>query len=278
VINTRRIAARFTFMLLLAGFFLYAAFPLYYAVISSLQQGSQLFEPTYLPRSANLENYVAVFGEQPFGRSILNSFAVGLGTVAVTLFLATLAAYALGRIRFRGRRSVLFAFLTVSMFPQVAVLSGMFELIRWLGLYNTLPALVLSYLVLTLPFSIWVLTAFMRELPTEIEEAAILDGASRWTILTRILAPLAAPAIVTTGLLALIIAWNEFLFALTFSLGPESRTVPVAIALISGASQHELPWGVLMAASVVVAVPLVAIVLVFQGRIVSGLTTGALKG
>jgi trehalose/maltose transport system permease protein len=278
VINARRIAARFTFMLLLAGFFLYAAFPLYYAVISSLQQGSQLFEPTYLPRSANLENYVAVFGEQPFGRSILNSFAVGLGTVAVTLFLATLAAYALGRIRFRGRRSVLFAFLTVSMFPQVAVLSGMFELIRWLGLYNTLPALVLSYLVLTLPFSIWVLTAFMRELPTEIEEAAILDGASRWTILTRILAPLAAPAIVTTGLLALIIAWNEFLFALTFSLGPESRTVPVAIALISGASQHELPWGVLMAASVVVAVPLVAIVLVFQGRIVSGLTTGALKG
>lgn len=278
MINTRRIAARFTFMLLLAGFFLYAAFPLYYAVISSLQQGSQLFEPTYLPRSANLENYVAVFGEQPFGRSILNSFAVGLGTVAVTLFLATLAAYALGRIRFRGRRSVLFAFLTVSMFPQVAVLSGMFELIRRLGLYNTLPALVLSYLVLTLPFSIWVLTAFMRELPTEIEEAAILDGASRWTILTRILAPLAAPAIVTTGLLALIIAWNEFLFALTFSLGPESRTVPVAIALISGASQHELPWGVLMAASVVVAVPLVAIVLVFQGRIVSGLTTGALKG
>jgi trehalose/maltose transport system permease protein len=278
VINARRIAARFTFMLLLAGFFLYAAFPLYYAVISSLQQGSQLFEPTYLPRSANLENYVAVFGEQPFGRSILNSFAVGLGTVAVTLFLATLAAYALGRIRFRGRRSVLFAFLTVSMFPQVAVLSGMFELIRWLGLYNTLPALVLSYLVLTLPFSIWVLTAFMRELPTEIEEAAILDGASRWTILTRILAPLAAPAIVTTGLLALIIAWNEFLFALTFSLGPESRTVPVAIALISGASQHELPWGVLMAASVVVAVPLVAIVLLFQGRIVSGLTTGALKG
>ena len=278
MINARRIAARFTFMLLLAGFFLYAAFPLYYAVISSLQQGSQLFEPTYLPRSANLENYVAVFGEQPFGRSILNSFAVGLGTVAVTLFLATLAAYALGRIRFRGRRSVLFAFLTVSMFPQVAVLSGMFELIRRLGLYNTLPALVLSYLVLTLPFSIWVLTAFMRELPTEIEEAAILDGASRWTILTRILAPLAAPAIVTTGLLALIIAWNEFLFALTFSLGPESRTVPVAIALISGASQHELPWGVLMAASVVVAVPLVAIVLLFQGRIVSGLTTGALKG
>jgi trehalose/maltose transport system permease protein len=276
--TAKRIVARGAFVLLVAGFVLYAVFPLYYAVISSLQQGSRLFEPAYLPRSANLENYVAVFREQPFARSILNSFAVGLGTVAVTLFLAGLAAYALGRIRFRGRSGVLFAFLTVSMFPQVAVLSGMFELIRWLGLYNTLPALMLSYLVLTLPFSIWVLTAFMREVPTEIEEAAILDGASRWTILTRILAPLVAPAIVTTGLLALIIAWNEFLFALTFTLGAESRTVPVAIALISGASQHELPWGVIMAASVVVAVPLVAIVLLFQGRIVSGLTAGALKG
>jgi trehalose/maltose transport system permease protein len=137
---------------------------------------------------------------------------------------------------------------------------------------------MLSYLVLTLPFSIWILTTFMRELPIEIEEAAILDGASRWTILTHILAPLVAPAIVTTGLLALIIAWNEFLFALTFTLGAESRTVPVAIALISGASQHELPWGVIMAASVVVTGPLIGIVLLFQGRIVSGLTAGAIKG
>jgi trehalose/maltose transport system permease protein len=274
----RQIAARSAFALLLAGLFFYATFPFYYAVISSLQRGSQLFEPAYLPRRVNLENYVAVFREQPFARSILNSLAVGTGTVAVTLFLATLAAYALGRIRFRGRRGVLFVFLTVSMFPQVAVLSGMFELIRRLGLYDTLPGLMLSYLVLTLPFSIWILTAFMRELPTEIEEAAILDGASRWTILTRILAPLVAPAIVTTGLLALIIAWNEFLFALTFTLGAESRTVPVAIALISGASQHELPWGVIMAASVVVTGPLIGIVLLFQGRIVSGLTAGAIKG
>jgi trehalose/maltose transport system permease protein len=168
--------------------------------------------------------------------------------------------------------------LTVSMFPQVAVLSGMFELIRALGLYNTLPSLMLSYLVLTLPFSVWVLTAFMRELPDEIEEAAILDGASRWTVLTRILAPLIAPALVTTGLLAMIIAWNEFLFALTFTLSAEARTVPVAIALISGSTQHELPWGIIMAASVIATVPMLVIVLLFQGRIVSGLTAGAIKG
>ena len=274
----RRILVRGGFLLTLAGFLFYAIFPFYYALISSLQTGSDLFAPRYLPHSPDLANYAAVFREQPFARSILNSFAVAVGTVAATLFLAALASYALGRIRFRGRRGVLFAVLTVSMFPQVAVLSGMFELIRMLGLYDTLPGLMLSYLILTLPFSIWVLTAFMREIPSEIEEAAILDGASRWTVLTRILAPLVAPALVTTGLLALIIAWNEFLFALTFTLSPEARTAPVAIALISGASQHELPWGIVMAAAVIVTIPLVAIVLLFQGRIVAGLTAGAIKG
>jgi trehalose/maltose transport system permease protein len=277
-VTVRRLLARGGFLLILGGFLFYAVFPFYYALISSLESGSGLFEPSVLPRSANIGNYAVVFAQQPFARSILNSFMVAVGTVFATLFLAALAAYALGRIRFRGRRGVLFTVLTVSMFPQVAVLSGMFELIRALGLYNTLPSLMLSYLVLTLPFSVWVLTAFMRELPDEIEEAAILDGASRWTMLTRILAPLIAPALVTTGLLAMIIAWNEFLFALTFTLSAEARTVPVAIALISGSTQHELPWGIIMAASVIATVPMLVIVLLFQGRIVSGLTAGAIKG
>ena len=276
--TVRRLLARGGFLFVLAGFLFYAVFPFYYALISSLESGSGLFEPSFLPHTVDMGNYAAVFGEQPFARSILNSFMVAVGTVAATLFLAAFAAYALGRIRFRGRRGVLFTVLTISMFPQIAVLSGMFELIRALGLYDALPSLMLSYLVLTLPFSIWVLTAFMRELPDEIEEAAILDGASRWTVLTRILAPLIAPALVTTGLLALIIAWNEFLFALTFTLSAEARTVPVAIALISGSTQHELPWGIIMAASVIVTVPLLIIVLLFQGRIVSGLTAGAIKG
>jgi trehalose/maltose transport system permease protein len=168
--------------------------------------------------------------------------------------------------------------LAVSMFPQVAVLSGMFELIRAFGLYNNLLSLTLSYMTFTIPFTVWVLTTFMRGLPKELEEAAVMDGAQPWTIITRVFMPLLWPALVTTGLLAFIAAWNEFLFALTFTLTNTQRTVPVAIALITGASQHELPWGNIMAASVIVTVPVVALVLIFQRRIVSGLTAGAVKG
>jgi trehalose/maltose transport system permease protein len=164
------------------------------------------------------------------------------------------------------------------MFPQVAVLAGMFELIRGLGLYNHLAGLAISYMIFTLPFTVWVLTAFMRDLPKELEEAAIMDGATPWDIVIRVFLPLLWPALVTTGLLAFIAAWNEFLFALTFTLTDEQRTVPVTIALISGASQFELPWGNIMAASVIVTAPLVILVLVFQRRIVSGLTAGAVKG
>ena len=164
------------------------------------------------------------------------------------------------------------------MFPQIAVLSGMFELVTWLGIYNNLLALTLSYMIFTLPFTVWVLTTFMRDLPKEIEEAAIVDGATPFTIVTKVFLPLMGPALATTGLLAFIAAWNEFLFALTFTLSTEMRTVPVAIALISGASAHELPWGNIMAASVVVTVPLIVLVLIFQRRIVSGLTAGAVKG
>jgi trehalose/maltose transport system permease protein len=158
------------------------------------------------------------------------------------------------------------------------VLSGMFELVRALGLYNSLPGLMLSNMILTLPFTVWVLTTFMRELPKELEEAAVVDGASDWVIVRRVFLPLLGPALVTTGLLAFIAAWNEFLFALTFTLTNEQRTVPVAIALITGASAEELPWGNLMAASVIVTVPLILLVLVFQRRIVAGLTAGAVKG
>jgi trehalose/maltose transport system permease protein len=198
--------------------------------------------------------------------------------VALSLFLAVTAAFALARVQFRGRTLLLFTILGVSMFPQVAVLSGMFQMIRGLGLYNHLLGLVLSYMILTLPFTVWVLTTFMRDLPKELEEAAILDGASSWTIVTRVFMPLMWPALVTTGLLAFIAAWNEFLFALTFTLTSDQRTVPVGIALMSGASPQELPWGNIMAASVIVTLPLIGLVLIFQRRIVSGLTAGAVKG
>jgi len=266
------------FWLLVAAILLFCLFPFYYAIVSSLRPPGGMFRPSLLPLQWTLANYHAVFAQQPFGRNILNSVLVAGSVVALSLLVGTLAAYALARTSFRGRGPLLAAILSVSMFPQVAVLSGMFELVRALGLYNHLSGLGLSYLVFTLPFTIWILTTFMRELPRELEEAAWIDGAGPWQTLALVLAPLLAPAMVTAGLLAFIAAWNEFLFALTFTLTDSERTVPVAIALMSGASQYELPWGNLMAASVIVTLPLVALVLVFQRRIVAGLTAGAIKG
>ena len=263
---------------LLVVIIFYTVFPFYWAIVSSLRSGAGLFSTALLPTDPAWGNYLAVFREQPFGRNILNSLFVAISTVALSLGLAVAASYALGRIQFRGRTLLLLTILGVSMFPQIAVLSGMFELVTWLGIYNNLLALTLSYMIFTLPFTVWVLTTFMRDQPKEIEEAAIVDGAKPFTIITKVFLPLMGPALATTGLLAFIAAWNEFLFALTFTLSTEMRTVPVAIALISGASSHELPWGNIMAASVIVTVPLIVLVLIFQRRIVSGLTAGAVKG
>lgn len=274
----KKVLGTCAFYLLVAMIVFISVFPFYYAIISSLKPASQMFNVDYFPKFWHWENYVAVFREQRFAANILNSLLVAFSVVAVSLLLSVTAAYALGRIRFRGRNTILVIILGVSMFPQVAVLSGMFELIRLLGLYNNLLGLTLSYLIFTLPFTVWVLTTFIRGLPKELEEAAIMDGAKPWTIITRVLMPLMWPVLVTTGLLAFVAAWNEFLFALTFTLTNEQRTVPVAIALITGGSAHELPWGNIMAASVIVTVPIVLLVLFFQRRIVSGLTAGAVKG
>jgi trehalose/maltose transport system permease protein len=277
-LTVRRVVREALFYALVAAIVGFAVFPFYYAILSSLKTSSELFNIDYFPVRWNFGNYVSVFRENPFATNLFNSVVVAVITVVVSLFLGVTAAFALARIRFRGRGLLLAAILGVSMFPQIAVLSGMYQLIRGLGLYNHLGALVLSYMIFTLPFTVWVLTTFMRELPKELEEAAILDGASPWVIVTRVFMPLMWPALVTTGLLAFIAAWNEFLFALTFTLTNDERTVPVGIATMSGASAHELPWGNIMAASVIVTLPLVLLVLAFQRRIVSGLTAGAVKG
>lgn len=269
---------RIGFYALIAVILFYTVFPFYWAIVSSLKSGSAIFQVEFLPAHPTFENYRALFAEQSFGRNIVNSLIVAFCATAISLALAVSGAYALGRVKFRGRSAVLFAILSISMFPQIAVLSGLFELIRYFGLYNTLTGLVFSNLILTLPFTVWVLTAFMRELPHELEEAAVMDGASSFRIVTEVFLPLMAPALAATGLLAFILAWNEFLFALTFTLSNEQRTVPVAIALITGASAYELPWGRVMAASVIVTVPLIALVLLLQRHIVSGLVAGAVKG
>lgn len=273
-----KLAKRVGFYALIAVVMVYAIFPFYYAVITSLKPSSELFRVDFWLSTVDFSNYVQIFTQKSFVRAIINSIVVSLSVVFIALLLGITASYALGRVRFRGRTTVMLVILGVSMFPQVAVLSGLFEVIRGLGLYNNPAGLILSYTIFTLPFTVWVLTTFMKQLPLELEEAAIMDGATPWVTITKVFLPLMWPAMATTGLLAFIAAWNEFLFALTFTLTDDQRTVPVAIALISGGSQHELPWGPIMAASVTVTVPLVILVMIFQKRIVSGLTAGAVKG
>src|SRR5450631_3258094 len=255
-----------------------AVFPFYYAILTSFISGTDLFKVSYWPTQVSLDNYKEVLTQGSFVQNLMNSVIVASSVVALSLLLAVTAAYALSRVKFRGRGLILLTILSVSMFPQIAVLAGLFELVRYLHLYNTPQAMIFAYMIFTLPFTVWVLTTFMRDLPVEIEEAAIVDGATPWIIITRVFLPLMWPALVTTGLLAFIAAWNEFLYALTFTADSAHRTVPVAIALLSGASQHEIPWGPIMAASVIVTVPLIVLVLIFQRKIISGLTAGGVKG
>ena len=271
-------AKKTAFYLLVLFIIVESVFPFYYAILTSFKSGTSLFQVNYWPTMISWDNYAAVFQNGSFPQNLLNSVIVATLTVALALLFAVTAAYALSRVRFRGRSLLLLTILSVSMFPQIAVLAGLFEVIRTFGLFNTIWGLIFSYTIFTLPFTVWVLTTFMRDLPLEIEEAAIVDGATPWVIITRVFMPLMWPALVTTGLLAFIAAWNEFLFALTFTSSNSTRTVPVAIALLSGASQFEIPWGTIMAASVIVTVPLVVLVLIFQRKIISGLTAGGVKG
>jgi trehalose/maltose transport system permease protein len=274
--TVRRLLRKAAFSSFLGAVLIFALFPVYYAFTTSVTPAGELFRPELFPAEWTAEHYRGVLAGY-FLRNILNSTLVSATVVVLTLALALGAAYAVARVRFRGRSAVVVAVLAISMFPQIAVLAGMFELVRSLGLFDSIGALVFSYLTLTLPFAAWVLATFMRGIPVELEEAAALDGAGPLTTLTRIFLPLLRPALVATGLLVFITAWNEFLFALTFTLSDQSRTVPVAIALLSGASAYELPWGAITAAAVLVTVPIVILALAFQRHIVSGLLAGAVK-
>ena len=278
--NTRATLARAGFLLGVAALLFYLLFPFYWTIVSSLKTSSQLFATpiNYIPPTPQWENYAQVFKSQPFAQFLLNSFVVAGGTTLMSLLIGMFAAYSLGRFDFSGRKPIYYATLAVAMFPQISVLGGLFVLIRSLGLYDTVWGLMLSYMIFTLPFTIWILTGFVREIPAELEEAAFIDGATPLQTLTKVLLPMMAPGLVTAGLLAFIQAWNEFLFALTYTVGQNSRTVPVAIAFFSGTSSFELPWNLITAASVVVTLPLIVLVLIFQQRIVAGLTAGSVKG
>ena len=268
------------FWLLIIVIFIYLMFPFYWAIVSALKTENELIRTpaTYLPQNPTLRNFAAVFRNEDFLRGLWNSTLVSFSVTAISLLVGSFAGYALGKLRFRGKSPSLYLILAMTMFPQIAILSGLFAVIRLVNLPTTV-SLVLSYLIFTLPFTVWVLTSFFRGLPDSLLQAAQVDGANMMQTFWQVLLPLTAPALVTTGLLAFIQAWNEYLFALTFtSINPAARTVPPAIALFSGEIAFQEPAGEIMAAAIVVTIPLVALVLLFQGRIVDGLTAGAVKG
>jgi trehalose/maltose transport system permease protein len=275
-----QIISRILFYLLVVFILIYTIFPFYWAVVTSFKRGGDLFltPVQYFPDPVSLESYDYVFTNGDFLRALLNSTIVSLVTVLLALAIGSLAAYALGRLPFRGKNVVLYTTLAMTTFPAIAILPALFQMVRATNLYNTLTALIFTYLTFTLPFTVWVLTNFFKTLPAELEEASLVDGATQFQTFYLVLLPLAAPGLVTTGLLAFIAAWSEFLFALTFTQDYHARTVQVAIAQFSGNTGYELPWGNIMAASVLVTVPLIVLVLIFQRRIIAGLTAGAVKG
>jgi ABC-type glycerol-3-phosphate transport system permease component len=221
-------------------------------------------------------HYRAVFTERDFWAPIRSSLIVAATTTAACVVVGTACAYALARLRFRGKTPILAFVLAVSMFPQITIVSPLYLVLRHLGLIDTYPGLVLPYLTFALPVAIWLLVGVFRQLPAELEEAAFVDGAGRLRTLVTIVLPLAAPAIATTAIITFIYCWNEFLFALSFTVSPERRTAPVAIALFRG--QYQVPWGQILAATMVTTLPIAVVVLGFQRRIVRGLTAGAVKG
>jgi trehalose/maltose transport system permease protein len=271
---------RILFYALIIGIAIYALFPFYWAFSTSFKTEDELFaRARFVPQEPTLKNYQFVLESDRFLLALGNSaFVAGLTSV-LALLVGSFAAYALGRLQFQGKTLILYLILSMTMFPAISVLSGLYTIVREFGVFGTPLSLVMTYPLFTLPFTVWVLTSFFKGLPTEIEQAAIIDGASYMQTFWHILLPLTAPALVTTGLLSFISAWNEYLYALNFTFtNPRAHTVTVAIAKFTGIDAMQEPLAEIMAAAMVVTIPLVLLVLIFQKRIVEGLTAGAVKG
>ena len=238
--------------------------PLVWAVAGSLVNEAALFGGAKL--SVSLAHYRSILLEREFYRPLLNSLVVSTTTTLLCVTLASLAAYSLSRLRFFGRRLLAGLFLVVAMFPQISIVSPLYMLLKWLGLIDTTPGLVLPYLTFAMPLAVWLLISHFKQLPRGVEEAALLDGASRLVVLKDIVIPMALPGIFSTAIVTFIYCWNEFLFALSFTIGKGQRTAPVAIALFRG--QYQIPWGEILAGTVLCALPVALLFLVFQKRIV----------
>lgn len=251
-------------------------FPIVRMIAASITPDVSLSAAPLVPAVVSFEHYRALFDERDFLIPIRNSLVVAAATTACAMPLAAACAYALARLRVRGRGLILSIMLAVSMFPQIAIVGPLYLILRELHLLNTYPGLVLPYLTFSTPLAVWLLTAFFRQLPHDLEEAAMIDGASRLRAAWDVVLPLAAPGIASAAILTFLYCWNEFLFALSFTLGPERYTVPVSVMLFR--SRYQIPWGEVLAATVVASIPVVIVVLTCQRRIVAGLSAGASKG
>ncbi|MCY4414214.1 MAG: carbohydrate ABC transporter permease [Alphaproteobacteria bacterium] len=257
---------------------LWSCFPLYWAFITSLQTSSEMLQVSLWPSKPTLVHYCSIIYKTGFLKCVLNSFYVAGITILFANLLGVPAAFALARFMFPGVKVLQAMIWIISFLPPIVLLGGLLDVVRFLGLYDSKAGLIFSYMLIVLPFTVWSLRNYMMQIPRELEEAAIMDGVSVWRMFWKVFIPLSAPAIITTGLIAFITAWNEFLLALTMILSDKNRTATVGITLISGTTEFEIPWGQIMAAAGIVTIPLICLVLFFQKRIVSGVTVGAVKG
>jgi multiple sugar transport system permease protein len=258
-----------------------ALIPVIWLFSLSFKTPAAVLDPSFLPShwsSWTVSNYSQILKTSQFIRPLVNSIGIGLISTFIAVVLASMAAYAVARLAFPGKSVLIGMSLLIAMFPQIALVTPLFNIERSLGLFNTWPGLIIPYVAFGLPLGIYTLSAFFREIPWELEKAAKVDGATPFQAFTRVIAPLAAPGMVTTAILVFLFCWNEFLFAISFTSTTASRTAPASIAYFSGASQFTVPTGPIAAASVVITIPIIIFVVFFQRRIVSGLTSGAVKG
>jgi multiple sugar transport system permease protein len=262
-------------ILLLAVF---ALIPVLWIISLSFKDPTTIADGSFLPSKWTTSNYSAIFNQPIFTDALRNSIGIAVISTAIAVFIASFAAYAIARLNFPGKTAVLVASLGIAMFPPISLVGPLYNIWRNIGLYNTWPGLIIPYMTFALPLSIYTLSAFFREIPWELEQAAQVDGATPAQAFRKVIAPLAMPGIATTFIIVFIICWNDFIFAISLTSTTRAETVPAAIALFPGVSQFTQPIGDIAAAAVVVTVPVMLLVLLFQRRIVAGLTAGAVKG
>lgn len=257
---------------------LVAAFPVWWLVSLSFKDPADIADGHFIPRHWTLQNYRGIFGSSDFLRPLANSIGIALISTLIAVVFGSMAAYAVARLNFPGKQLLIGASLLIAMFPPISLVTPLFNLWRILGLFDTWPGLIIPYITFALPLAIYTLSAFFREIPWDLEKAAQVDGATPYQAFRRVIVPLAAPGVFTTAILVFIFAWNDFVFAISLTSTTRARTVPAAIAFFTGSSQFETPIGSIAAAAVIITIPIIIFVLIFQRRIVAGLTSGAVKG